>query len=115
MLLWLLQNPVLAALLAVGVAVLCRFARPNPAVRHVLWLLVLARLLMPPGLHWPWALPVSVARHDAPIAMVTAPETTATHLLAVEMLEGELVSAPASSESNTETIVETAVVPAVPV
>ena len=55
---WLLQNTVLAALLAVGVALFCRLARPNPAVRHSLWLIVLLRLLMPPGLHWPWSVPL---------------------------------------------------------
>src|SRR5947209_10598714 len=74
MLLWLLQNTVLAALLAVGVAVFCRLARPNPAVRHILWLVVLARLLMPPGLHWPWSLPDPLEAKPPAVAAVVLPE-----------------------------------------
>lgn len=71
MLLWLLQNTVLAALLAVGVAVVCRLTRPNPAVRHALWLVVLVRLLMPPGLHWPWAIPDPLHR-DPTVAVLSS-------------------------------------------
>src|SRR5258706_15937014 len=88
MLLWLLQNPVLAGLLAVGVAVVCRVARPNPAVRHALWLLVLVRLLMPPGLHWPWSLPDPLDR-PAPVAL-TAPVTDpSTDLSVTDVVEQE--------------------------
>jgi len=87
---WLVQNTLLAALLALGVALFCRLSRCRPAVRHILWLLVLARLLMPPGLHWPWALPVSVERRVAPITATAVPEPTTTRLLAVEMLDANL-------------------------
>src|SRR5262245_22156503 len=71
MLLWLLQNTVLAALLAVGVALVCRIARPKPPVRHALWLVVLVRLLMPPGLHWPWAIPDPLNRTTPAAALVS--------------------------------------------
>jgi beta-lactamase regulating signal transducer with metallopeptidase domain len=58
MLFWLLQNTVLAGLLALGVTLLCRWRRVGPALRHALWVLVLLRLLWPPGIvTWPWHLP----------------------------------------------------------
>ncbi len=56
MLLWLIENAVAAALLAGGVALLCRARRFRPAVCHALWLLVLLKLLTPPLLRWPWPL-----------------------------------------------------------
>jgi beta-lactamase regulating signal transducer with metallopeptidase domain len=59
MLVWLLHNMVLAALLAAGVALVCRWKRIGPALRHALWVLVLVRLILPPGvLTWPWRLPI---------------------------------------------------------
>src|SRR5262245_5709170 len=58
MLFWLLQNTVLPGLLAAAVTLLCRWKRVGPALRHALWVLVLLRLLWPPGLvTWPWQLP----------------------------------------------------------
>src|SRR5260221_11037422 len=58
MLLWLLQNTVLAGLLAAAVALLCRWKGVGPALRHALWVLVLLGLVWPPGVvTWPWRLP----------------------------------------------------------
>src|SRR5437660_7663817 len=57
MLWWLAQNTVTAALLACVVALLCRIGCFRPAVRHALWLVVLIKLLTPPVIVWPWALP----------------------------------------------------------
>ncbi len=54
MLWWLVQNSVVAAALAGVVAVICRWARPSPAVRHALWLVVLIKLVAPPLVYWPW-------------------------------------------------------------
>jgi beta-lactamase regulating signal transducer with metallopeptidase domain len=72
MFVWLLHNTILAGLLAIGVALLCRFRRIGPALRHALWLLVLVRLLWPPGvLNWPveisprWPAPAAVAEEKA--------------------------------------------------
>lgn len=60
MLVWIIHNTVLAAILAIGVALLCRWRRCSPALLHALWLLVLLRLAAPPGLiHWPWQMPDS--------------------------------------------------------
>src|SRR5437867_1565201 len=60
MLWWFTQNALIALLLAVIVAALCRFLKPAPAFMHGLWLVVLIKLLAPPMLSWPWALPVFV-------------------------------------------------------
>jgi beta-lactamase regulating signal transducer with metallopeptidase domain len=57
MLWWLLENSLVAGVLAVVVALLCRVGRFRPAVRHALWLLVLAKLITPPLVEWPWQLP----------------------------------------------------------
>src|SRR5207249_3369307 len=54
MLWWLVQNTVVAAVLAGLVALICGVARPRPAVRHALWLVVLMRLMTPPLIDWPW-------------------------------------------------------------
>ena len=55
MLWWLLQNALVATVLAGLVALFCRFARPSPAVRHALWLIVLIKLMAPPIVYWPWS------------------------------------------------------------
>src|SRR5207249_4071797 len=54
MLWWLVQNTVVAAVLAGFVALICGAARPRPAVRHALWLVVLMKLMAPPLISWPW-------------------------------------------------------------
>src|SRR6266478_4283488 len=51
---WLVQNTFVAAVLAGVVALACRFAKPGPAVRHALWLVVLIKLMAPPIIYWPW-------------------------------------------------------------
>ncbi|HEV2947399.1 MAG TPA: M56 family metallopeptidase, partial [Gemmataceae bacterium] len=51
---WLLQNALVATVLAGMVALVCRLARPGPAVRHALWLVVLIKLIAPPIVYWPW-------------------------------------------------------------
>jgi beta-lactamase regulating signal transducer with metallopeptidase domain len=73
MLWWLAQNTVIAALLAVLVALACRLGGLRPAIRHLLWLLVLIKLVTPPFFEWPWALPefaTPVPAEAAPTAVV---------------------------------------------
>src|SRR5262249_42867412 len=60
MLEWLVLNTLTAAGLALLVLALSRVARLGPALRHALWLVVLAKLLTPPLVRWPWSLPVPV-------------------------------------------------------
>ena len=114
MLAWLVQNTVLAALLAVGVALFCRVSRCRPAVRHVLWLIVLVRLLMPPGLHWPWALPVPLTRHAVPVAATSATEPSNEHTSAVELVPGELIPVAAIDDLKSEPLVESTIATAEP-
>jgi beta-lactamase regulating signal transducer with metallopeptidase domain len=52
---WLAHNTLFAAILAVGVYLACRLFRLRPAVRHLLWLVVLIKLVAPPLVNWPWA------------------------------------------------------------
>src|SRR5262245_22269111 len=71
MLFWILQNTILAGLLAAAVALVCRWKRVGPALRHALWVLVLLRLVWPPGLvPWPWQSP-ALPSASAPAAAET--------------------------------------------
>jgi len=60
----LIQHLLLTAGLALWVAVVCRLARSRPAVCHGLWLLVLVKLMIPPGLVTPWRVPVALPELD---------------------------------------------------
>lgn len=60
MLPWLVENTILACLLAIGVSAICRLFRPRPAIRHAMWLLVLVKLIAPPVPHLAWRLPAHV-------------------------------------------------------
>src|SRR4051812_3638388 len=48
MLAWIVENTLVAGLLAVGIVGLGRLVRLSPALRHALWLIVLVRLCAPP-------------------------------------------------------------------
>jgi beta-lactamase regulating signal transducer with metallopeptidase domain len=54
---WLLLHTAAVLALALLALALGRWLRAAPAVRHALWLVVLAKLLAPPLLAWPWAVP----------------------------------------------------------
>jgi beta-lactamase regulating signal transducer with metallopeptidase domain len=76
---WSAQTTVIAMLLAAIAILASRSRRLGPAARHVLWLVVLIKLVAPPVVNWPWsplklwsaptpaaiAQPV-VAQHEAP-------------------------------------------------
>jgi beta-lactamase regulating signal transducer with metallopeptidase domain len=76
MLWWLAQNALSAGLLSGLVALVCRLGRFRPAVRHALWLVVLVKLITPPFLEWPWAVPsfVQIPASAAIVDAATAPE-----------------------------------------
>jgi beta-lactamase regulating signal transducer with metallopeptidase domain len=57
MLEWLLLHTIAVTLLAGLAWALARSGRLSPAAQHLVWLLVLVKLLTPPMLFWPWALP----------------------------------------------------------
>ena len=77
---WVVQNLAVASLLAAGVWALCRLNRIGPTARHAMWLVVLVKLLTPPLVAWPWALPnpfrASVAAEDRAVQIVSAARPT---------------------------------------
>jgi beta-lactamase regulating signal transducer with metallopeptidase domain len=54
---WSAQTTVIAMVLAAIAILASRSRRLGPAARHVLWLVVLIKLLSPPVLNWPWSPP----------------------------------------------------------
>lgn len=78
---WLAFNTLCAlplALLALGAR---RFLRVGPAVEHVLWLLVLARLVLPP-LAWPASGTASAPAPGAPAIVSSGPPSLGDELMA---------------------------------
>jgi beta-lactamase regulating signal transducer with metallopeptidase domain len=75
MLWWLAHTTVSAAVLAGFVALVCRFGRLRPVARHVLWLLVLVKLMMPPIVTWQIPLP-DWGRYVRSALRFTAPRST---------------------------------------
>ena len=69
---WLIVHTVTTAATAVVVAAACRWLRLGPAARHLLWLVVLVKLLTPPIICWPWALPPFGASPAPPAAPPSA-------------------------------------------
>src|SRR5580704_1638326 len=54
---WSAQTTVIAMVLAAFAILASRSTRLGPAARHVLWLVVLIKLLTPPVVNWPWSPP----------------------------------------------------------
>jgi beta-lactamase regulating signal transducer with metallopeptidase domain len=54
---WSAQTTLIAMVLAAIAILASRSARLGPAARHVLWLVVLIKLLTPPVVNWPWSPP----------------------------------------------------------
>jgi beta-lactamase regulating signal transducer with metallopeptidase domain len=57
MLAWFAETTVVAMVLAAVAAVAGRVRPIGPTARHVLWLAVLVKLMTPPLVSWPWAVP----------------------------------------------------------
>ncbi|MBX7259376.1 MAG: M56 family metallopeptidase [Candidatus Hydrogenedentes bacterium] len=62
---WILQHLVIVTVLATIVYASSRAFRLSPAVRHALWVVVLIKLMMPPVIVWPWAMPQFAALNAA--------------------------------------------------
>jgi beta-lactamase regulating signal transducer with metallopeptidase domain len=103
MLWWTIQNVVIAALLAGLVRLACRLRPIGPVGRHALWLVVLAKLLTPPLVAWPWAVrtPLRVdpamqhttAATPAPLRPANdAPAATPDHFETMEAESGGAVA-----------------------
>lgn len=57
---WLIHNTLTAGLLAAAVVLICRWRAAHPALRHALWLVVLAKLIAPPLPVWSFAWPAAM-------------------------------------------------------
>lgn len=75
MLWWTIQNVLIASGLAGLVWLICRSRSVSPAARHALWLIVLIKLLTPPLIVWPWAIPTW---QSSPVPIELIEETVAT-------------------------------------
>jgi beta-lactamase regulating signal transducer with metallopeptidase domain len=110
MLWWLAQNTMVAAILAGFVALVCVLARPRPAVRHALWVLVLVKLLTPPLISWPWTAwdigqPVLrwLTPHNPPVAQTVPPNepvVPAGFDAQPPQTEGEIVLVPVNPQEE---------------
>ena len=68
---WFAETTLVALALALVAHLVGRLRGPGPAIRHLLWLVVLAKLMTPPLVHWPWSLPVGLVAtntFEAPVA-----------------------------------------------
>jgi beta-lactamase regulating signal transducer with metallopeptidase domain len=74
MLACLLSNALFAAVLALVVWAIGRWLRPAPATLHVLWLVVLFKLLSPFGLIYPLPLPIDVGQSSASVNTAPVPD-----------------------------------------
>jgi beta-lactamase regulating signal transducer with metallopeptidase domain len=68
---WSAQTTVIAMVLAAIAILVSRSRRLGPAARHLLWLVVLIKLLTPPLVNWPWSTPKFWAM--APVAAIEQP------------------------------------------
>jgi carboxyl-terminal processing protease len=74
------------------VFLICRAVRLSPSARHVLWLLVLCRLLAPPVATWPWSISIDDAHDTAHV------EPTRADVVASDAIEsGRTSSSPVVS------------------
>jgi beta-lactamase regulating signal transducer with metallopeptidase domain len=76
MLWWFAETTLVAGLLACAAALLGRLRAIGPTARHLLWLVVLLKLLMPPVIRSPWPLPwprgLGSAAGDPALAVATS-------------------------------------------
>ncbi len=75
---WLAQNTIIVALLVPPVLLACWMLRHRPAVQHLLWVVVLLKLVTPPVVVWPW----SVAELRGAVSDATLHEPSAEVALA---------------------------------
>jgi beta-lactamase regulating signal transducer with metallopeptidase domain len=94
---WVIQNVVIAAALAVIVQVICRVGRFGPVARHALWVVVLVKLLTPPLVVWPWAVPMDGFSAPDPMQRVNAVPTAGGPNDATDRVDGAMSFDPTRS------------------
>jgi beta-lactamase regulating signal transducer with metallopeptidase domain len=97
---WVLLHTFWTLLVAIVVVALSRGLRLGPAARHALWLLVLLKLLTPPFVSWPWAIPLLPADHretaSDPYSESIAGDALTSEELPVEFFQRQIGDVPLS-------------------
>ncbi|HZZ27978.1 MAG TPA: M56 family metallopeptidase [Pirellulales bacterium] len=75
---WLGQNTIAVGVMVPFALLMCRLFRNRPAVQHVLWLVVLLKLVMPPIVSWPWS--IQQVRNSIWSIPATAPVSETVHM-----------------------------------
>ncbi len=104
---WLLLHTAAVLVLALLALAVGRWRGAGPAVRHALWLVVLAKLLTPPLVAWPWALPAPALPRPA------APSPAPAEVLAPEPATGAGLALPVRGAAPAEVAALPAAGPAV--
>jgi beta-lactamase regulating signal transducer with metallopeptidase domain len=73
-----LQNAMVAIPMALCVMAVCKFGKLRPTMCHALWLVVLVKLMVPPVVEWPWALPMPEAEVQQSAAPAVSLESLGT-------------------------------------
>lgn len=58
---WALETTIVAAVLVAFAKAASKSGRLAPATKHILWLVVLCKMVTPPVVHWPWSRPLAAA------------------------------------------------------
>ncbi len=74
----LLQNTLVVAAICPVAWLVCRAMRTRPAAQHLVWLLLLVKLVLPPVVVWPWVVNVGSWRSSAPPAVAHVPSPSLT-------------------------------------
>lgn len=72
----LLQNTLVVTVLCPVAWLVCRGLKSRPAVQHLVWLLLLVKLVLPPVVVWPWVVDIGGWRSPAPPAMALVPTSS---------------------------------------
>ncbi|MFI5454748.1 MAG: M56 family metallopeptidase [Isosphaerales bacterium] len=101
---WFAETTIVAAGLAVVATLVSRLRPVGPTVRHALWLVVLIKLMAPPLVSWPWAMPWRDLAWPitTPVAVHTAAVVDGTWPRSVSAL-AELTSRVGASEGISPT------------
>ncbi len=95
MLAWFAETTLISTILASVALLVSRCPRLGPAARHVLWLMVLIRLLVPPLVCWPWATPLPWVWPEALRAPHTlVPEANAERSTQLQLANAEVFVPP---------------------
>ena len=90
---WLGQHLLITTALAAIVFLICRVVRLSPATRHILWLLVMCRLMVPSVVTWPWAIQVSTDDTSTASAFSHV-DSTAADVVNADVMSSESLTLP---------------------